>query len=145
MNPFKRIPIESLIPPSITCAVLYPIHEQTNSVLLLDNLSSGLSSYSFKDTSADQIIKEKVILDFRNHTNIIVTEANTLCCEIMQRISDDDVEWKFILILRNFIIPTGAEIMPTNLRWYHKNTLPWSRMQCPAEREFLKEFMKATP
>lgn len=145
MKTFTRTNLDSLLPPCSTCAVLYPYDRATNSVLMVDDPTLGLTGYIFQDLGNDITIKEKAMQNFRAYSNVIVVETNPLCPEVMQSVTGDQSNpqstWKFVIIPQNFRTPPESEIVPRNMRWYHKNVIPWSRMLCNAEKEFLMEFM----
>lgn len=145
MKIFTRLSLDSLLPPYSTCAVIFPFDRATNSVLMVDDPVFGLTGYIFQDLDNDTTIKEKAVQNFRANTNVIVVETNPFCPEVMQCLTGDQSNsqsvWKFVIILQNFRAPEESEIVPRNMKWYHKNVIPWSRMNCNAEKEFLMELM----
>jgi hypothetical protein len=146
MKTFKRIPLDGLIPPTVTSAVLYPFNRPTNSILLKGDRSTGLTGYIFSDPSGDKSILGNAVAAFKANTNIIPMETKPICMEILQGRDEDDInmsEWRFMIILRDFQTLTNAETIPDGFNWYHKNTIIWGCIHCEAEREFLRELMKS--
>lgn len=150
MSIFKTTPVDSLLPPAETFAALFPVDIPTKSVLLFSTFAERkmrLGGYLFRDPGASKTIKEAALADFSSQTKITVTETNPSCLEIVQKLIGEESDrlpaWKFMIILKNFRIPPGTDGLPENFHWFHRNVIPWGRIHCEAEREFLRTFMSA--
>ena len=147
MNPFKRIPLDALqSPPNQICSVLFPIHTETKSALLLNGSGRTLSGFSFTNGNSDLMIKGPTFLHVLESTNITTTEINPLAAEIVESLTPEEGSiisvQKFIIVLRNFQVPhQKVKRQPASLSWHHRNTRPWKHLACEAEQDFLEEYM----
>lgn len=149
MNPFKQIPLSALVSaPTRTCSVLFPIHHETKSALLLEGPDRMLSGFFFTNDSGDLMIKGASFLSVLENTNIKTTETSPLAVDIVESVTPQEDTTilsvqKVIIVLRDFQVPhQKSKRHPTNLSWHHRNTRPWKHLACEAERAFLEEYMR---